>query len=260
MIARGERAVLAPRRAWRGLLGAVAFLTIVPVPAAAFGDGAFDLAPALPWFPLVGAAVGACAGGLRAACEPVLGSGPATVIAIAALIVLTGALHQDGLADTADGLGVRGDRARRLAAMRDSAIGTFGTLALLVWGLLLFSSLQHLGAARGVRVLVVAAATGRLAALVHRAGAPPARRDGLGADLRMSPWGLAIALALAVGIALVAAGPAGGALSLGVGGVVAGLTAVGARRAIGGSTGDTLGAAVAVTEASVCLALAALWR
>jgi adenosylcobinamide-GDP ribazoletransferase len=237
------------------LLGAVAFLTIVPVPVATF-----DLASTLPWFPLVGGAVGACAGGLRAAFVGLLGRGPATVIGIAALIVLTGALHQDGLADTADGLGVRGDRARRLAVMRDSAIGTFGMLALLVWGLLLFSSLQALDADRGLRVLVVAAATGRLAALAHRLGAPPARTDGLGATVQVGPGQLGVAVAIGAGVALAAAGPGGAALSLGVGGVMAALTAAAARRAVGGSTGDTLGATVALTEAAVCLALAALWR
>jgi adenosylcobinamide-GDP ribazoletransferase len=248
-----------PRRAGQGLLGAVAFLTIVPVPARLFGEAEFDLGPALAWFPLVGAAVGACAGGLRVALDRPLGSGPSTVIAISALVVLTGALHQDGLADTADGLGARGDRARRLAVMRDSAIGAFGVLALILWALLLFTALAHLGADRALPALLAAGAIGRLAALLHAAFAPPARGDGLGAGMRVTSARVAWAVALAAGVAVAAVGPARAGLSLGVGALFSALTAGGARRAVGGSTGDTLGAAVAVTEVAVCLALVATW-
>jgi adenosylcobinamide-GDP ribazoletransferase len=249
-----------PRRAWQGLLGAVGFLTIVPVPARLFGEADFDLGPALAWFPLVGAAVGAGAGALRAALDPSFGSGPSTIIAIATLIVLTGALHQDGLADTADGLGVRGDRARRLAVMRDSAIGTFGMLALVVWALLLFTSLQQLDAEHAFRTLVAAGALSRLAALLHAAAAPPARRDGLGAGVQVSVVSAGVAFVIAAGIAVAAAGPPYAALSLGVCLVISALSAALARRAVGGRTGDTLGATVAVTEVAVCLALVAGWR
>ena len=66
------------------------------------------------------------------------------MLALVVLVAVTGALHQDGLADCADGLGVRGDRERRLAVMRDSAIGAFGTLALIGWALLLIAALPTL--------------------------------------------------------------------------------------------------------------------
>ncbi|HEY5318186.1 MAG TPA: adenosylcobinamide-GDP ribazoletransferase, partial [Solirubrobacteraceae bacterium] len=119
------------RAGWSGLAGAITFLTIVPV------GGGGDVRRAAGWFPVVGAAVGALSGGVRAGLQPVLGAPAATVVAVMALVIVTGALHQDGLADAADGLGVRGDRARRLAAMRDSSIGVFGALALIGWTLLL---------------------------------------------------------------------------------------------------------------------------
>ena len=255
---RGARLRL--RRAWAGFAGAVTFLTIVPVRAGVARQDRFELAAAGAWFPLVGAGVGAFAGALRIACQPLFGRGPGTVLALAGLVTITGALHEDALADTADGLGVRGDRARRLEVMRDSRSGAFGVLALVGWALLMFTSLVALAAGHALRALIVACAGARLAALLHCSGAPPARPDGLGAALEVKRRSLAIALLSAVAIMLAAGGPARGALSVAVCAAVSGLSAVLARRAIGGSTGDTIGAAVALTEAAICLALLASWR
>ena len=129
------------RRALDGAALAVAFLTILPARPRA--DVA-DLRAAAPWFPLVGALVGGLAGATRYGAEPLFGATIASVLALAVLVVVTGALHQDGLADCADGLGVRGDRDRRLAVMRDPATGVFGTLALVGWALLLTAALTQL--------------------------------------------------------------------------------------------------------------------
>jgi len=256
---RGARLRL--RRAWAGFAGAVTFLTIVPVRAGVARQDRFELAAAGAWFPLVGAGVGAFAGALRIACQPLFGRGPGTVLALAGLVTITGALHEDALADTADGLGVRGDRARRLEVMRDSRSGAFGVLALVGWALLMFTSLVALAAGHALRALIVACAGARLVALLHCSGAPPARPDGLGAALEVKRRSLAIAVLSAVAIMLAAAGaPARGALSAAVCAAVSALSAVLARRAIGGSTGDTIGAAVALTEAAICLALLASWR
>ena len=248
------------RRAWTGLVGAITFLTIVPAPAAAARQDEFDLSNSLAWFPLVGGAIGAFAGALRVACQPLFGRGPSTAIAMVGLVAISGALHQDALADTADGLGVRGDRVRRLAAMRDSATGAFGVLALIGWALLLFTALEPLRSDQVLRALIAACAAGRLAALLHGIGARPARADGLGAELHVEPWALAIATLIAGAIIVAVAGPGRGAISLGVCGLVSALSAVLARRTIGGSTGDTIGAAVALTEVAVCLALSGMWR
>ena len=248
------------RRPWEGLAGAVAFLTLVPVPAAAHRRGSFDLGPALAWFPLVGAGVGAIGGALRVLLGGLLGAGPSVVVALLGIVAVTGALHQDALADTADGLGVRGDRERRLAVMRDSTLGAFGVLSLVLWGLLAFSALSSLSPARGLVALVGAGACGRGAAVVHGRLAAAARTDGLGAGLGATWPRAAAAMVLAAAPAVIVAGPARGGLCVAVALGVAGASALGARRAFGGATGDTLGATVAVTELAVLLALLASWR
>lgn len=242
------------------MLGAVAFLTRVPVPARLFGDDPVDLAPALPWFPLVGGAVGAISGGVLVGLAPVVGRAPSTVIAIAVLVLVTGALHQDGLADTCDGFGVRGDGERRLAAMRDSTIGTFGALALIIWALLLLTSVDQIAPVDALRTLVAAEALSRFGALLHGIGAPPARTDGLGASMPSARWPVAAAGVVAVAVALVAVGVARSALGLGVTVIAAMVTVVVTRRAVGGSTGDTLGATAAAIEALVTVAVVATWR
>lgn len=242
------------RRAYAGLASAVTFLTIVPVP------GGGDVKPAAAWFPAVGAAVGALAGGVDAGMQRLLGRGPAAVLAVAALVIVTGALHQDGLADTADGLGVRGDRERRLAAMRDSSIGVFGALALIIWALLLVAVLDQLTAARAVEALTAAAALGRWAALVHAVGARPARADGLGAGFAVTPAPLSAATVLAAVAALGACGVAPGLAAGAAAAITAGLSIAMVRVTLGGRTGDTLGATVALAEVTACAVLLAVWR
>ncbi|MEA2331694.1 MAG: adenosylcobinamide-GDP ribazoletransferase [Thermoleophilaceae bacterium] len=244
------------RRAGSQLALAVSFLTILPVRVRAPGS----LGGAAAWFPAVGALIGALAGGVRYATEPLVGPAAGTVLAMATLVVATGALHQDGLADTADGLGVRGDRERRLAVMRDSATGAFGTLALFGWSLLLLTALQPLSNAEALAALVAAAALGRWAALVHAAAAPPARPDGLGAGFTLGRGALLFATACAVAIAGVACGPLPGLAALGAALAVGVLSALAARRLIGGRTGDTIGATVALVELAVCTTLLAVWR
>lgn len=237
---------------------AVSFLTLLPVPAGAHARG--DFGRAAGWFPLVGVAVGALAGGVRIAAEPLLGAAPATVLALAVLVFVTGALHQDGLADCADGLGVRGDRERRLAVMRDSQIGTFGMLALLGWGLLLLTTLAPLSGADALLALIAAGGLGRAAALVHAVATPPARREGLGAGFAVRPVPLALGVATAAATALLAVGPPRGLLAIGAAALVAAASVVWAGRTLGGRTGDTLGATIALAELAVIVALAASWQ
>jgi adenosylcobinamide-GDP ribazoletransferase len=243
------------RARWSGLPSAIAFLTIAPVPGAAGSE----LAVAAGWFPLVGAAVGAFAGAVRIGAQQLLGRTPATVLAMIALVVATGALHQDGLADTADGLGARGDRSRRLRVMRDPATGVFGALALIGWALLLLTTLASLDASHALTALVVACALARWAALVHATGTRCARSDGLGAALRVGPIAFGLASATALVLALALCGPAPGAIALVAALLVAALSATFARRTLGGHTGDTLGATVAVAEVAVCATLLAVW-
>jgi adenosylcobinamide-GDP ribazoletransferase len=174
------------------------------------------------------------------------------------LVVLTGALHQDGLADCADGLGARGGGAeRRLAVMRDSSIGTFGALAVGIWLLLVVSALAGLGRSDAFAALAVAATAGRWAAVLHAVGAAPARPNGLGAAFRVSAAAVAVATVVAAAVALGLAG-VDGLGALGVAALVAALVSAWSRRALGGRTGDTLGAAVALTEAAALVLLLGL--
>lgn len=250
----GRQAARAPL--WRGLPSAVTFLTITPIPGAA-PDG---LAAAAGWFPLVGAAIGALAASVRLGTEQVLGRGPATVLATIALVVLTGALHQDGLADTADGLGARGQREQRLAAMRDPATGAFGTLALIGWAALILATLGSLDALHVLIALTVACALARWAALLHATTVRPARSDGLGAALHPSCPALASATVASVALSFALSGLVAGTIATGVALLLAGLSALLASRTLGGRTGDTLGATIAMTEAVVCVALLAVWH
>jgi adenosylcobinamide-GDP ribazoletransferase len=242
------------RRAIGGAASALAFLTVLPAPRSAHAG---NLRAAAAWFPLVGALVGGLAGAMRVVAEPLLGASVASILALVVLVGVTGALHLDGLADCADGLGVRGDRERRLAVMRDPATGVFGTLALLGWALLLAAALARLDDADALRALVVAAAAGRTAALVHALATPPARPDGLGAALRPSLAAVAVAGVLTVAIAVLLGGPVAGLAAVAAAAVVALATSGWARASLGGRTGDTLGATVALAEVAVCLAVLA---
>lgn len=221
-------------------------------------DPALPLGAAAAWFAVVGATIGALAGVVGYLTAPQLGATVGAILAVAVLVAVTGALHADGLADCADGLGVRGDRPRRLAVMRDSAIGTFGTLALVLWTLLLVAALAGLDHGDALRALVVAAALGRWAALVHAAITTPARADGLGAGFAPGVAALGVATVTAAVCALLLAGIGHGVVALAVAAAVALLVGGWARTALGGRTGDTLGATVALAEAAVLIALLAL--
>ena len=237
---------------------ALGLLTIVPAPGVAADQG--ELGRAALWFPLVGALAGALAGGVRVLAQPLLGALPSTAIALAVLIAITGALHQDGLADSADGLGARGGAQRRLDAMRDSAIGAFGVLALVWWGLLMLTTLGSLSDTHALRALIAAGALSRWAALLHAARTPPARADGLGAAFQVDGVRLTVASVLAVAIAEAAAGVGAGLIALAAAVLIAAISVVWARRSLGGRTGDTLGATIALSELAVCVALLGFWQ
>jgi adenosylcobinamide-GDP ribazoletransferase len=241
----------AVRRATAGATVALAFLTILPVRPR--GDAA-ALGASAGWFPAVGALIGLAAGGAWVAAEPTFGAGVAGVLAVIVLVVLTGALHQDGLADCADALGVRGDRARRLAAMRDPSIGAFGTIALVLWALLLAAGLGALPREDAIPTLVLAPAIGRWGAVLHGAFAAPARPEGLGAAFAVEPAAGVAATASVIGAAL-ALGPASGLAAVAAGGLATCAVTAWSRHALGGRTGDTLGATVVAAELVACLVL-----
>lgn len=246
-------------RPWDDALLALAFLTRLPVPARHdAGPGAIGRAG---WaFPLAGLVVGGAGAGVILATT---GSGlhplGSALLAFAAMAVLTGALHEDGLADVADGLGAP-DRARRLEIMRDSRTGAFGVLALVFATGLKATALASLaGPGVAALVLVAAGALSRAVLVPTMAALTPARADGLARDAGRPPaWSAGLALALGLA-ALAPLGPAmgGGVVAVAGAGLAAGLFACWAMHAaVGGHTGDTLGAQQQVTEIAVYLAAA----
>src|SRR5438045_786510 len=110
----------------RGLRAAIVFLTRVPAGGFPYREPEWRWAPA--WFPLVGAGVGAVAGGV-AWLAAGAGSLVAGALAVIASLLVTGAFHEDGLADTADALGGAYDREKLFAILKDSRIGSFGGAA-----------------------------------------------------------------------------------------------------------------------------------
>ena len=113
---------------WFDFLSAVQFLTRLPVPARPYDEGA--LSRALKFFPLVGVLVGASAGALFLLFDPHLPRLATATLVVASLVLLTGALHEDGLADVADGFGGGWDKEQVLRILRDSRIGSYGGTAL----------------------------------------------------------------------------------------------------------------------------------
>lgn len=241
----------------RTFLVAVQMMTRVPVRFAE-APSARELAAAAAWFPLVGAAVG----GVAAAAHWALGRAHlpslAPWAALAAAVVMTGAFHEDGLADSADGLFGGHDRARRLEIMRDSRVGSYGVVALV---LVLGAQVTAVGAlppSLAWRTLVAAHALGRAAALPLTL-LPYARAEGgLGQSVAQRVPTMALAFALVTGVASLALLP--WPLALATVGAAAVVALVGAwrfARDLGGITGDTLGAVVKLAELTTYVAAAA---
>ncbi|MFL5299231.1 MAG: adenosylcobinamide-GDP ribazoletransferase [Anaeromyxobacteraceae bacterium] len=228
---------------------AVAFLTAIPLRVEA---EARDVGRAALCFPVVGAALGA----LLAAVGMLLGRAlPAPLVAVlvvAAGALATGALHLDGLADTADGFGGGRDAEHALRIMKDHAVGAYGATAL-VLALLVKAAALHALLAGGAAFtwLPIAGALSRWVT-VPLARLPSARGSGLGASVSRHVGDVEVGGATAIALAV----------SLGVGGLRGAVAALAAflfavafgalcRRRIGGVTGDTLGAAAEIAEALV---------
>ena len=235
----------------RGLLTAIGFLTVVPVPASAH-SGSFG--PAVVWFPVVGALVGLALAGVdwcgRALWDPYV----AAALMIGAGIILTGGLHIDGLMDTADALFSRKSPERMLEIMRDARSGALGVAAGVSVLALKFAALGHLAGNEHWRVIAITPAAGRLAMVVALAVFPYARETGTGAGFasgtRWQHAVVALVLAMLVSLALL---PVSGAALVGAGIVVALAAGAYVTRRLGGLTGDVYGAINELTEVIVLL-------
>lgn len=252
---------------WTGLRLAVTLLTAVPLPGGTGrghppGGAVPDrraVATAMCLAPVVGLALGGAAAGVLIGCRAGhTGSLLAAVLAIALLAALTRALHLDGLADTADGLGSRLPAAQALAVMKRSDVGPFGVVTLVLTLLVQVSALAAAERVdRGTIGIIVAAVTARLAiTLACRRGVRSARATGLGALVAGT---VHPAAAAALGLAALAAAAALGttyaiAVAAGLACSIL-LTALAVRR-FGGITGDVLGAAAEITTAACLLVIA----
>jgi adenosylcobinamide-GDP ribazoletransferase len=233
------------------MLTAVAFLTRLPVGAYAKPD----LNRAALFFPLVGALVGGIAAGTRALADLALAPLPATLLAVAAAIIVSGALHEDGLADVADALGAHTTRDRRLEILKDPRIGTFGGLALIVAVGLTATTVAGLDTEDAVKALVIAHTLSRWAILPVSKALPPAKPGGAGSLLRVTTPSLVAATVLAAAIVT----PLGGAPALLAVALAAAASAIVLHTTLGGITGDGYGATAKAAELAALMTLAALW-
>lgn len=209
-------------------------------------------------FPLVGVTVGIAGGAARLAADP-LGTVVACIAAVAATVITTGAFHEDGLADTADAFGPY-ERERRLAAMRDSRLGTFGVLALVLAIGARVSLLAQLSLRDCMLALVAGHVLARWSTLPLAARCRPARDDGSATLARISTRQAAAGSILTAGLALpvLLAVHSSAAVALVVAAGVTGVCAVLWRRAFGGVTGDTYGATNQLVEIATLASIVAV--
>lgn len=247
-----------PARSLRAAAAAVAFLTRIPVGRVVLDAG--DVGRGAALFPAVGAGIGALVGLIVVGLDGELTVLLAAVAAVTAEALLTGAIHLDALADTADGLGA-GTPERALEIMRDPAIGSFGATALALDLLVKVSALAAVAAdSRAVLVVVAAFALGRAAPLALSLALPYARpASGTGRVLteRAARVSLAVGIVLALGIAVAALGLRGLALAAGAG-VACLVVGVVARRRLEGVTGDVLGASAELATTFALVAAVAV--
>jgi len=241
------------------LLCGVQFLTRLPVPTQR--DFREDwINRSARYFPLIGQFVGMVSAAVLLLASKLWPGWTAALLAILTAVLLTGALHEDGLADTADGLGGGRDAAHRLAIMKDSRIGTYGVLALGFCTALKLASLTALSPWLAACSLVAAHGVARAATVVVMHALPyagdPASAKVSTKNLPPSRNEMLIALALACWPLFLLGGPKI-LLGIGICAVVTLAIALTARRLIGGQRGDVLGAIEQLCEAGFLLGCAA---
>ena len=238
---------------------ALQFLTRLPVPLGA-SYSPRRAASAVRYYPLVGVLIGGLCAAVYWAADWVLPSLPCVVLAVVAGLLVTGALHEDGLADTFDGIGGARTRDQTLAIMKDSRLGTYGVLALVLVLALKISALAQLDVRTVCIALVTAHGLSRLTSVLVIATSryvggtpgPAAQRVSAPSLLVACGTGIAIIAGLvgSLPFAVVLAALLG--LAIGHGCVVALV-----QRTLGGHTGDTLGAGQQASETGVYLGLVA---
>lgn len=245
------------RRAITGLPIAFEFLTPLRLRRVEQHDDRV-FAAAVGWYPAIGLLIGLALLALDRALSELLPVAPTSALLIAALALASGGLHLDGVADTADGLAVQGDRDRRLEVMRDGTTGPAGVMAVVLVLLVGWSALVSLEDPVRSGAIVLGPALGRWAVIPLVATFAPARAGGLGQAIHQGVWpltapfGTAIAAAAAVALFGV-----GGLVVLLVAGGAALVVAAAATRLLRGVTGDVFGAAIEIAQAVTWLSIVA---
>ena len=247
---------------------ALSFLTRLPIPFVRTLDMP-PLAQAMRFFPLAGAVIGAIIAGVLIGANMLgLPQLLAAAIALAAGTLVTGALHEDGLADVADGFGGGKTREHRLEIMRDSRIGTYGTIALVLSYLARAAIYETLSAAHPLTVLALlagAAAFSRALVVDLLWATRPARSDGLSVfagrpSRRSALFSLitgGVGAAAAAGVVL---SPEISVAAIAAAGLMLALMRALCMRQIGGQTGDVCGAVQVLTELTMLSVYASTFR
>lgn len=241
----------------KGLRAAVGLLTRVPVGRAA--PDQLDTSGAVAWLPVVGAVIGLFVAGGYAVLVEVLPGLAAAALAVTLGIVITGALHEDGLADTVDAFGAGGGPEETLRILKDPTHGTYGVIALVLGIVLRVLALAALPVTTALLALPAAHALGRGGAVGLIGFMAPATGDGLGAahsrSGSTSEVTRGLLSAVAIGLALLGWW---GAIFAAFAGATALLIGMLAMRRISGFTGDVLGATEQMIEIGLLLVAAAL--
>ncbi len=234
---------------------AIQFLTRLPVPAT-YSEEAMAASPR--YYPLVGLFLGALGAAVLFFGTPVFGPVVAALLAIGWLSLITGGLHEDGLADMADGLGSGSTRARALEIMRDSRIGSYGALALGFTLALTVSGLVAIGPDITTLTLLAAQPASRLSAVIAMATSRYQRAEGAGDGMQQGIGPVALIFATLTGLAPCLLLPShlwtGAALGL----IAAHIgTRLIYQRRLGGYTGDCLGALQQISQLGLILGVLA---
>jgi adenosylcobinamide-GDP ribazoletransferase len=250
----------------REFLNALRFLTIVPVPSSDAASAPDWLSRCAKYFPVVGIGVGLVSAMMLLLAGRIWGPVVASLLAVAASIAVTGALHEDGLADTADGLGGGSSVEKRLAIMKDSRIGAYGTLALVFSLSLRVTALADMPLWTAAAALVAAHAAARVTpAFVMNAlpyaGDVAAMKVSY-ADASVSAhdrrFALVVVLCALLPLAFISILSVIAGLLLGA--ALAATVALWARQRINGYTGDVLGAIEQMFEIGFLLGVVAAVR
>jgi adenosylcobinamide-GDP ribazoletransferase len=237
------------------LKASIAFCTRLPLWRAMPISGG-SLARAAWAFPVAGIVVGLIAAAVYGfAHRAGIPAWPAAALSVAATLFATGCLHEDGLADTADGFGGGATREQKLDIMRDSRIGTYGVCALIIALLLRVGVLaSFFSSATAAWALLASHAGARAAMMAFMFLVPPARRDGLSSDAGQPPIESAgVAVALGFVFVAICLGPARAIIALILLAAIVALMAWLSRKQIGGQTGDVLGAVEQIVEIAILL-------